>query len=337
MALAEIKSIQIAGPLETIRNEYDPAIRDAWTHVQESGETHTTEGELVAVYLLSAASILRKRIADTDSLLRDGLLQNTGGEAYNPHRAIDAINGELVDRILAQSDLTTVLLHIEERDQWERVKWQDNSEQAIPPHARVIMVDPIDGTSELLIGEACQTTGIVIYDGQGNFLAGGVISLTDDRVLLVEATQTEQTPEKTIVYRASQEYVMPKTKEVDVAKLRVGTIIRRMPELSQTPLFQKRLEPEHPNLGGSAVLRLISGEVDTLIDPYKGQPWYEAAVWGTLAQACKPYGIIVTGPTGEPIDFWEIIKANILEGKADRIPMVTSTSQAIHDAVLGNI
>ncbi len=115
--------------------------------------------------------------------------------------------------------------------------------------------------------------------------------------------------------------------------IRVGTLTRRMHALRELPLFTRGAEWGMDCASGYAVLGLLEGKIDTVIDPVKGNPWYEVAIWGSVAQALD---MPMTDVNGNPVDMAAIMRHVITKHEDDsyRIPFIISRTPAIHEKVL---
>ena len=115
--------------------------------------------------------------------------------------------------------------------------------------------------------------------------------------------------------------------------MRVATLTRRMYNLRSLPIFTQGGKWDMDCTSGFAVLGLQEGAIDTIIDPIKGNPWYEVAIW---ASAAKALGYPVTDWDNNPIDISAIVRhvIDIHEDDSYRIPFVISRTPEIHSNVL---
>lgn len=125
--------------------------------------------------------------------------------------------------------------------------------------------------------------------------------------------------------------------QLNINNARIATLGRRINLLKDTELFKKRSCPDLLTFGGYGLLCLMRGQVDVLLDPFKGQPWYEAVLWGWMAQEA---GLVVSSEKGEPINFSQILENAYqchLWGKVKNLPrvkMVISRDYHLHHQVL---
>ena len=73
------------------------------------------------------------------------------------------------------------------------------------------------------------------------------------------------------------------------------------------PQYFRDHQPALDAFGGIGVLNILTGTLDAAIDPVKGQPPYEAYIWGVLAEKA---GLVVRdASTGKTIDWKKRIPA----------------------------
>jgi len=94
---------------------------------------------------------------------------------------------------------------------------------------------------------------------------------------------------------------------------------------------KEKLIPSLPSFEGYALLAMIRGQVDVMLDPFKGQPWYEACLWGGVAQKA---GFCVTNLEGKDLDISQIIKFARAGESQPRVPIVISNHPRLHEQVL---
>jgi len=305
----------------------DGELQRAKDLVKETNFAWTPAGRFCLQYVLAQAAVVRPILRSPSRLLASSLSLECGGEAYNPHRRIDSVGGWLVRRMVRKRS-ASIDLHVEEAG-WE--VFHTNGQEPLK-----VMVDPIDGTNGLINGNKDQATGIAIADTNNRFLAGAVASLVDNDLVLIENGSAkilefdEQNFELSGRLLASREQ-----RSIDQA--RFATLGRRMRLLRETELFEDRSCPDLLILGGYGLLCVLRGQIDVMLDPFKGQPWREAILWGWMAQES---GLVVTDEKGEPIDFSQVLRdahqrfVHRQEDELSRIKMVISTHQELHDQVL---
>ena len=224
------------------------------------------------------------------------------------------------------------LVYIEEEKRWLKF----NSE--IPGVSVSIAVDPLDETGPMRIGLRVQTTAATIANYGGEFVAGTITSLVDDEMILIENEDVHlirfyeslKNPDGGSPL-VQLEIGSPEVR--DIGDARIATLPRRMQELQRRfPIFANR---EYlPTFGGHGLLAMIRGDIDVMLDPLKGQPWYEAVHWGPMAERV---GFSVSDPEGERIDFQNIL-LNAIQGKElGRVKIVISTHQELHNQVLQSL
>lgn len=308
---------------ESITRKIPDAIHMAKLEVESSDMAKTPEGKFAATYLLATRNLLQPVLRDIQSIGSDFLIP-IGGQDYNPERSIDEV-GSLVAEQLSDmtSDIPTFFLRTEESAQWENVNKYDST---VKEGKRFAVIDPLDMTSSIEKKEKVQTSGIAIFDQEGNVLTVGITSLVDDGFVFIEK-------------QGEKLHVFPKihqtrTDQYTDDHIRVATLKRRMHKIRQTPLItSEKGEWVMDCASGYSVLGLLHNKVDTVIDPFKGNPWYEVAIWVNAAQQL---GFPVSDKDGNPIDIPAAIRRMIdrHEGDSFRIPFIISRTQDIHNTVL---
>ena len=86
---------------------------------------------------------------------------------------------------------------------------------------------------------------------------------------------------------------------------------------------------------------MLRGRIDVFLDPFKGQPWYEAVLWGWMAKEC---GLVVSDGKGGEIDFAQILREEhqrFLSGEKGeevrRVTLVITTNKGLHQEILGGL
>lgn len=294
----------------------------------ESGIAQTEWGKIALWYALSLAQILRPDLRRPTSLTHSGVLEETGGPRHNPTRAIDTVGGNLMRQIMAQVR-QPALVYIEEQRRWIAFH------REVPGEEVRITVDPLDETGPIKVGLRVQTAAATITDQDGEFLSAAVTSLVDEELVLIEDNQLYHLSFNEQALSGGMPVLqrLPQTprERRDLQKARIATLPRRMELLQGTPLFAGRFAPDLPTFGGYALLAMIRGDIDIMLDPFKGQPWYEAVHWGNMAERA---GFIVSHPDGARIDFPGILRTAIRGQDPGRVRMVITTHQELHDQVL---
>jgi len=307
---------------QSLIHDVPEAISFAKIEAESAGMAKTPEGQYVLTYLFSARNLLRPVL--TQAHIHRDLMQQTGGYDYNPTRNIDDIGTAIVLTLAKDSpDLTNTWIHTEESGNWipgrtDNGFWEDAD--------RFAVVDSLDMTSSIALGDRVQTTGMAIYTKNGDLLSAGIISLVDDQYIFVE--------------KSNGGYAVHSTAQTDTDKtdadfhaLRYAAKTRRMYTLNTTPLVQNGHTRVLDCDSGYAVLQLHKGTVDTVIDHVKGNPWYEIVIWIRTAQAL---GYPVTDMHGNSVDIAAVVRRAISHNESDtyRIPFVVSRTPEIHERVL---
>lgn len=299
------------------------AISFANVEMEAAREANTPEGKYTLTYLLATRNLLRPLMGDLHAIHPD-LLRPTGGYEYNPERSIDEV-GTAVALTLGKQTTTMprFWLRTEESPRWERMS---HDEAPLEEGDRFAIIDPLDESSGIALGNRVQSTGIAIYNKQGDLLTIGIISLVDDSMMFAERVDGHLR----IIPTTSDSPQEPQPNE----PLRVATLTRRMHELKDLPIFTTNQgEWTLPSIGGYAVMAMANGEIDTIIDPVKGNPWIEYCLWGPAAESL---GLVVTDPQGRPIDRAAIMRDAIKKDliSASRVRFVMSRTPEIHKRVL---
>lgn len=200
------------------------------------------------------------------------------------------------------------------------------------------MVDPVDETSGLIDTPVrlFQSTSIIIATPEGAISAAAIASLVDPRIMILEKDRVGYVmyEEQTGLLNPYQPNSSPWNREDGVV---VATLPRRIPSLSQLPLFT---DPSiHttivPTFGGYGILDMfapLGKPVDAMIDITrgKGQPWYE--LWGAIAQKA---GGVARGISGKDLSFNRLIRfaASHEMDSTKRIPTLIARNREIYDFV----
>lgn len=305
----------------------DRVLEETRAFAYESGIAQTEWGQAALWYATTQATILRPDLRGPTPLRHSGMLEKTGGPDHNPTRAIDTVGSTVMQRIMG-SISTPALVYIEEEKRWLPF---NRGSPGIPVS---ITVDPLDETGPIRIGLRVQATAVTFADRFGEFIAGTIASLVDDELVLIEdgrvmtmrfyETSRGSTRRSTIepLARAAPEFR-------SVENARIATLPRRMHELQRLPMFRDR---EYlPTFGGYGLLEMIRGNIDIMLDPFKGQPWYEAVHWGPMAERA---GLVVSDPLGMGIDFSNILSRAMHAEEVGRVKMVISAHPLLHEQVL---
>lgn len=321
MEIIEVKR-PIFESLDTLRGNYSSTLIRTREIVSEQNLT-TPEGKFSLLFLLATANLLKSA--------GKGLNYNIGGPAENPHKAIDLVGGEMADIFIKEFleenlDYAGSEMYVEERGVWEA--FPKGAQPLSGKDARMILIDPFDETSSPWYG----SVGISIFDKEGNFVSGGVASLEDEIVVFIEGNKS-----RFVGFDGSKNsfknpfLVKPAPGASD--SLKVATLQRRL-ENQKTWESMSKFSPKGLSLiqtfGGYALVKMLTGEIDLMFDVIKGQPWYEAAQWGALAEKL---GFSVEYDGGKIPDAKHIIS----QPTPSRIPLVISRNKEIQARVLESL
>lgn len=313
------KDAKLSATVRDIFNRIPDAIRFADTEARASGIAKSPEGNFVLTYLLAARNMLKPVLSDLHAI-NPGLLQPIGGHEYNPERTIDMVGIAIAQALAGRTqDLSHAWMRTEEQARWLPV---NPSESSWDQAERFIFIDPLDETSAIPKGNRVQSTGLAVYDRNGALLTMGIISLVDDTMMFVDRAK-ESPPARTA--RGNETVPNP---------IKLATLRRRMHAMQDLPLFtsgEAVLASE--SIGGHTILSMMQEHLDAMIDPFKGNPWYEYVLWGPAAEEL---GFVVTDVNGQPINRAEIVRHGIRKNPGDdyRIPFVISRTPQIHAKIL---
>lgn len=322
MRLLEQRSAKSERSFQDVVSKIPGVLSEIRSAPELSEAAKTPEGKYALTYLLAAQRVISPALTDI-TLTNTDLLTPTGGPEYNPHRSIDEIGGEIARKLAEQTrDIPKFWIHLEESGKWERAHPNGDMPK---DGERFAVIDPLDMTHSLTKGEALQTTGIALFDKSGKPIAVGVASLVDPSFAFVEIPSG-------ITVTAAQ---LPPAREIPIhTPIAIGALTRRMYDIKSLPLFTDNQGERTVNCSsGYAILQMQKGDLDTIVDPIKGTPWYELAIWGTAAEVL---GYRMSDKDGNPIDLSATMRRVIdhLEDDTYRIPFVISRTPDIHDKVL---
>lgn len=261
--------------LEELRESYDGAISRAKS-ITEKQNLKTAEGKLALTFLLATGNLLKTAGSN--------LQEVTGGQNLNPERKIDLVGGEISDILIKEfleinPEKTGLSVYVEERK-----KWEEHTAEAWPfrpENPGKILIDPCDETSSDLY----KTVGISIFDKDYNFLAGGIAGVSDETTVFIEGDRVDFVGfdgGKNSLKNPLQVFA-PQVPD----RLKIAALGRRFEDERMRKMVRE-LSPEGviilPTFGGYGLLAMLRGEIDIMLDPFKGQPWYEAAQWVNLAR-----------------------------------------------------
>jgi len=278
--------------------------------------------------VLATQHLLQPVISDLN-FAASPLLEVTGGEPDNPHRKIDAVGGRLMDLSVANRAAWLEQgsrLFVEERKAWQEAGIAVDSgmlqEEKVDPY--YIIQDPCDETSGLTKEQYFQTTAVTVTDHRFKFIASAWASLVDGTVFVVE----KNSPHLYLLDSGSDiltEVSLPDRSVYQSGSLRIATLERRIPDLLRQGFLQLASEVTLQTFGGFAAMQLVLGNLDVMIDPLTGQPWYEAVHWGwPLHQA----GYYVRNDRGDSLDFGQTVRQSLESVDQPRVKLIIAGSQA---------
>ena len=310
---------------EGVLTRIPEAVSFANIEAETSGLAKTPEGKFALTYLLANRNLLQPILSDLSSISPD-LLQPIGGFSYNPERSIDNIGSAVALYITQKTEeIPRLFMRTEESARWESI---GDIDQPIENGERFAVIDPLDMTHGIVNNNRVQTTGIAIYDKQGDIRAVGIISLVDDKYVFVENDRGTLR-----VYPEAPAASKTDTQE-DADTIRMATLTRRMQYFQDIPfLTNGGVRTMDAGISGYPILALHHNMLDTVVDHVKGSAWYELVIWARAAQAL---GFPVSDKDGNPIDISAIMRRVIAHHEGDnyRIPVIISRTPEIHQRVL---
>lgn len=308
--------------LDTLRGSYNSTINRAKDIVSKEKLT-TSEGRFILTFLLATGNLI--------SSLGPELSEVKYGEPETAEKEIDLIGGEVADILLpgfiaGNRGMGGTEIYIEERKKWEA--HPQFAKALSGENARMILVDPCDETTS----PSYRSVGISIFDKEGKFLSGGVAGIEDKVVVFIEGNRVSSVGfdgGKNVDNDPLYINFAPGAPE----NIRVATLGRRAKDEDGFWDLLRKISPNgysvFQTFGGCALIKMLRGEIDAMIDIYKGQPWYEAAQWGGLAEKL---GFSVQ--YGDKIPSAQVI---ISQPTPARIKLLISRNKEIHSKILENI
>lgn len=299
---SQLLDLSLAVSVSTAAAKLHPAVdRLIWEQ-----EIRSPEAAFCLRVGLTTAVIVRPILdKPVGELVTEGFLKETGGQAHNPHRQIDRIGGAISNYYLFHTySEVPVDIRTEEEGVWRRYPQNAQGE----PYFRMV-IDPLDGTSDIPRGRPFQAMGMVMTDHEGRFVASCVTGLRRPEVLVADGDGA-----RLFRFDEKRMALVPQSLHLDCTPhkpVRVSVLKRRLEEDPEAYAF---IDGQNAALtldtfGGAGLLALVSREIDAMMDRQKGQIWYEAVPWGMTAQAV---GCPVTAPDGSAIDFAGILAESLI-------------------------
>jgi hypothetical protein len=298
---------------------YPCALTYASETVRMCGAT-TDEGDFTATLALAAHRILHPLI-NKPLLYSSPLFRDTGGPLNNRHRVIDLIGQQLFEKLLRQHPLPSGDVYIEENHTW--LKYTGLLD---PVNSSIsVNIDTLDGTSNLETGHRDQATAIMITDLKRDRLLGAaIVNLVGDTLVTYEPGVVRYFD----IPSGCREVYPVKVEPCRRERMVLATLGRHLPEIVPFSLFSKNpYSPDLSTFGGYGLLEVAVGRLTNMFD-YRGQIWYEAVMWGLMAQHL---GLPVTDFDNHPIDWYQLLRDSKSPGhESDRQQIVISHNWAWH-------
>jgi fructose-1,6-bisphosphatase/inositol monophosphatase family enzyme len=294
--------------------------------VVQSEFPNSLEGRIALLFALVQAKLVRPILREPSLYLQSSLANISGGPVENPSRQIDLLGGEIIGSIFLALN-KRVHAFVEETG-WHQLN-DNNTERPI-----YVLADPFDGTTASVAGLKVQAAGMIVGDEEGRIVAGTVASLVDNELLLVDHGRVHL-----ISFEEGSGKLtglnMAISGKSDISLANIAVLENQAREVMALPVFQRSPFPKLSTFGGYGLLTMLRGQTDLMLDPIIGQPWYEACLWGGIAEKC---GLVVTDSQGQEIDFPGIVKGAYFGRcrgrKMKNIKLVISSNEAIHWKVI---
>lgn len=309
-------------PFESVFSEIPDVVELARIEAETSEMASTPEGKFVLTYLLATRNMLRPMLAEVHA--QNDLLLESGKYDYMPLQNIDAVGTAIALDIASEKfHIPNLWIHTEASRDWAPARALDGTKETSD---RFAVIDPLDMTSSIKRGDRVQTTGMAIYTKNGDLISSGIMSLVDDKFVFIE--QNGGT-----MHVRTYPPDSAGTSDHDDSPIKFAAKTRRMHMLRELPIVTNGGRWVMDCDSGYAVLGLLHGNVDTVIDHVKGNPWHEVVIW---LRAAQELGYPVSDARGNPIDIPSIMRRVIHnhEGDTFRVPFVMSRTPKIHETVL---
>jgi fructose-1,6-bisphosphatase/inositol monophosphatase family enzyme len=268
--------------------------------------TSQPEGQLALTFCQAVNNFFQPYFQDPYQLLVDNLHLKQEKPGTSPAYAFDHLAEMILFRILENSpfDITC----FSEESGWQKNLGQKGKELKL-------VVDPFDESSFFAkrISEPnnkkyiTQGAAITITDRQNNWLATALLDMPNERLVF---GALDQEPKQIFLRQEGKKIVtLPlRLKKAYEQLLIMGFLDKpeRKEKLEKTGIFEKLIVAPYPKtLGAWALTQLLTGQVDYLTDPHKGQPWYELAPFVLVRELG---GIVKNTNTGKDIILDDLIK-----------------------------
>lgn len=274
----------------------------------EHSGLETEQGRLTLAALLHTHLMLEPILREKEKLRVAGFFDETGGPPNNRHIKIDEYGKRALEFQAKNFPFTSsASLRIEETHAWT------NPLNSGSPECYIVM-DPLDESSSAdKIDKLVQSAGIIIADKDGQLIAGGIANLVGKEIIMIEKGNlhvfvilgSPDKPKEITLNKIDPENI-PQVDRVLDGKIHYAMLGRRVKGIKQT-MFYHEQTLALDMFGGFGIHKLLDGTIDAAIDTAKGQPWYEAVIWGWIA---REMGYTVIGINGKPIDFQALLLRN---------------------------
>jgi hypothetical protein len=281
--------------------------QSAYDLAEHSG-LETDQGKFALAVLLHTHLMLEPILPDKTGLKEAGFFDVTGGPEHSRHIKIDEYGKRALEFQAQRFPFSSgASIRVEETQRWT------TPPNGQPPENYVVM-DPLDESSSAHDSKKpMQSAGIIITDRDGHLLIGGIANLVGKEIILIEKGRLHifaipDTPvmPHAIVLKEINLKDIPQFKRSSDGKIHYAMLGRRIEGIGKK-MFYHESALVLDMFGGYGIHKLLDGTIDALVDPIKGQPWYEAVIWGWIA---REMGYAVIGMDGKSIDFQALLLRN---------------------------
>lgn len=293
-----------------------------------------------ALRLAIGQALLLGRILGGNGAVDASLTHAVRGKPENPSVTLDYIAGKLAGTIAGAAHVP-LALRVEEKGDFEHFGVEKTKRPLY-----LAIHDPIDESKNIGLVRS-QSTGVVVTNMDGEPVAIAVASLVDPRVVFWDGNGPRFFRLDVTNYTG---HLRPDENRLNHTwknggRLRIGILKRRIdqdPSLTQLPIFQRTDVDWVYDMSGYELLNLVDplpeGPVThALIDPKKGQPWFELP-YPWLAYKL---GYPVLTSYGVPPQFEKLVRVMYehpedgtrTDTNAPRLPFVVAQNEAVLDAL----
>ena len=239
----------------------------------------------------------------------------------------DKGEGHLSHRI--DNDMESAILRALETENYKGSIFSEESKVVAFGSDELFLVsDPYCNTMLTFRGVRESAVSLYEYDGANELLAGVIADLQIYRQINVKVSAGR--PE-TLWDDGFREICRP-SETTDLSEAMVVIPIFKLKRRNPSSSYGHLMESVGKllTIGGAIVaLRLCQGELEAFVDPYVGQPTYEALAY----QLAERAGCFVTDGDGHQID-WQKLVEDLRVGSVSRQTIVAASNQSLHSSIM---